>query len=314
MEQGGTYVALQETGRHTMTEKDAWPIESLTGFHVKQIRPMGGFVSILPDQPMFTKLAGQNFENEGKSIDYSGYNFADKCIALEPVAPGTQALARYRDGAIAIGMRTLGKGRVIVLGSPFWRDSYDRAGMWWPGDGQNAFLQDLLTGLGLPPDVPGRHAESLAGPLRRQQRHGRIPAALQSRATKTRRRSRRTGTLPVPITQIFDPKTGQTVDAKIDGSTAHLSQTLQPLETRILARQSQRPPADTVADWYAIWRRPGRSPCRAIPSPIRRACRSTMRVSTPQGGKIVETASVTPERLAALSSAADSGKRTGTRT
>ena len=305
VEQGGTFVALQETGRHTMTEKDAWPIESLTGFHVKEVRPMGGFLSILPDQPIFTKLAGQNFENEGKSIDYSGYNFADKCLALEAAAPGTQALARYRDGTIAIGMRTLGKGRVIVLGSPFWRDSYDKAGMWWPGDGQNAFLQDLLTGLGLPPDVPADTQKVWRD--RYVANNGTEEYLLLfNPGDKDPQTFTTDWNTSSPIAQIFDPKTGQTVEAKVDGSTAHLAQTLQPLETRILAVQSQRPPADTVSDWYASlaldWKKslPGHTVTYPKGLPVYYA------PCVPGGGKIVESASVTPARLTALTAGADS--------
>ncbi|MEI8196281.1 MAG: hypothetical protein WCI73_10260, partial [Phycisphaerae bacterium] len=63
VEAGGTYVALQETGRHTFTKRDAWPISDLTGFTVNEVRPMAGTISILADQPLFKKLAGRNFYN-----------------------------------------------------------------------------------------------------------------------------------------------------------------------------------------------------------------------------------------------------------
>ena len=305
VEQGGTFVALQETGRNTPTEKDAWPIEALTGFHVKQIRPMGGFVSILPDQPLFKTLAGQNFQNEGRSTDYSGYNFADKCLALEPVVPGTQVIARYRDGAIAIGMRKLGKGRVIVLGSPFWRDSYDRAGMWWPGDGQNAFLQDLLTGLGLPPDVPADTQKVWRD--RYIANNGTEEYLLlfnpDDKAPQTLTAD---WNASFPLTQVFDPKTGTVVAAKIDGSTAHVTETLQPLETKILAVQSTAAPVGTVSAWYTdlavTWRqsRPGRTVTYPKGLPVYYADFSAA------GGKVVEEASVTPERLTTLTTNPDS--------
>lgn len=307
VEQGGTYIALQETGRHTLTQRDAWPIQSLSGFRVKQIRPMGGFVSILPDQPLFTKLAGQNFENEGKSIDYSGYNFADMCIALQPVAPGTQAIARYRDGEIAIGMRTLGKGRVIVLGSPFWRDSYDQIGMWWPGAGQNAFLEDLFAGLGLPPDVPANTEKVWRD--RYLANNGTEEYLLLFNPSATDPQTFTTDwNTSFPITQIVDPKTGQPMTATINGSAAHLSETLQPYETKILATQSPRPPSDTVSDWFgdlaATWQgtQPGQTVTYPKGLPVYYAGFDA------QGGKVVDTASVTPERLTALSSSADSGE------
>lgn len=301
VEQGGTYVALQETGRHTPTERDAWPIQALSGFKVKEVRPMGGFVSILPDQPIFSKLAGQNVENEGKSVDYSGYNFADLCTVLEPAAPGTQVLARYRDGEIAIGLRTLGRGRVIVLGSPFWRDSHDQDGMWWPGAGQNAFLQDLLTGLGLPPDVP---AETQSVWRDRYVANNGTeeylllfnPSGSEPQTFTTDWNAR------FPISQVFDPKTGQPFAAKIEGRTAHLSVTLQPYETKILATQSPRPPADTVSDWYSdletTWQGtlPGHTVSYPAGLPVYYAAFG------PVSGKVVSETLVTPERLAALSS------------
>ena len=301
VEGGGTYVALQETGRHTLTARDAWPIQALSGFKVKEVRPMGGFVSILPDQPLFTKLAGQNFENEGRSIDYSGYNFADVCTVLEPVAPGTQALARYRDGGIAIGMRKLGKGRVIVLGSPFWRDSDDQAGMWWPGAGQNAFLQDLLAGLGLPPDVP---ADTQAVWRDRYvANNGTEEYLILFNPSEREAQSFHTDwNASFPISQVFDPKTGQPFPAMVNGRTAHLSLTLQPYETKILATQSPRPPADTVSDWYSdlatTWKGtwPGHTASYPPGLPVYYAAFGAV------SGKVVTETSVTPERLASLSS------------
>ena len=301
VEGGGTYVALAETGRHTLTERDAWPITSLSGFRVKEVRPMGGFVSILNDQPLFTKLAGQNFENEGKSVDYSGFNYADQCLALEPVAPGTQAIARYRDGAIAIGLRRLGRGRVIVLGSPFWRDSYDRAGTWWPGAAQETFLQDLLTGLGVPPDVPA----SSPTPVWRDRyvaTNGAEEFLLLFNPGETT-----TETVTAdwhtrsPITQVFDPKTGLPFPVKINDTGAQVTVTLAPYETKILATQSARPPTDTVSDWYDAlstrWQ--GTAPGHKA---IRPALPEFYALFPSGAGKVVDTASVTPERLAALSS------------
>ena len=304
VEQGGTFVAIQETGRHTLTERDAWPIESLTGFKVSQVRPMGGFVSILDDQPLFTKLRGKNFLNEGRSIDYSGYNYADTCIALEPIAPGTQAIARYRDGSIAIGLRQLGKGRVVVLGSPFWRDSYDQAGVWWPGAGQNEFVTDLLTGLGVPPDVPADTQKVWRD--RYVANNGAEEYLLLFNPGEKDTQSFTTDWhASFPITQVFDPKTGQPVTAAIDGSTAHLSVSLEPLETKILAVQSPRPPSDTVSDWYGdlsvTWK--ASPPGNVVSYPDVPVYYVDF---APGSGKVVDTASMTPERLASLSSSVDS--------
>jgi hypothetical protein len=304
VEAGGTFVALQETGRHTLTERDAWPIESLTGFKVQQIRPMGGFVSILDDQPLFSKLRGKTFLNEGRSIDYSGYNYADLCTVLEPMAPGTEAIARYRDGSIAIGLRRLGMGRVVVLGSPFWRDSYDQAGVWWPGPGQNEFVQDLLTGLGVPPDVPADTQKVWRD--RYIANNGTEEyLVLFNPGDKDPQTFTTDWNASFPISQVFDPKTGEPVACPIDGSTAHLSLTLQPLETKILAVQSARPPTDSVADWYhdlaVTWKASLPGQTVAYPDVPR------YYVDFQAGsGKVVATTTVTPERLARLSSSIDS--------
>ena len=303
VEQGGTFVAIQETGRHTLTERDAWPIESLTGFKVRQVRSMGGFVSILDDQPLFTKLRGKNFLNEGRCIDYSGYNYADTCIALEPIAPGTQAIARYRDGSIAIGLRQLGKGRVVVLGSPFWRDSYDKAGMWWPGPDQNDFVTDLLTGLGVPPDVPA-DTEKVWRDRYIANNGAEEYLVLFNPSEKDTQSFTTDWHASFPISQIFDPKTGQPVTAAIDGSKAHLSLSLEPLETKILAVPSQRPPADTVSDWYEdlsiTWK--ASAPGHTVSYPDIPHFYADF---TGWTGRVIDTAAVTPERLANLSSSMD---------
>jgi hypothetical protein len=250
VEAGGTFVALQETGRSTFTKKDAWPISDLTGFAVREVRPMEGSVTIMRDQPLFKNLAGKTFYNRGKCIDYSDYNFADKCVVLDPVAPGTQAIARYKDGAIAIGMRKLGKGRVIVLGSPFWRDSYDNSGLWTPGEGQSVFLEDLLAGLGLKPlatadnhDIWREHYVATNGTEEY--------LALWN-PTDTEKTTTFEWTTVKPAGSLFDPKNGQAIPGQIDGNKVRLENLkLAPYETLIVATQSVQPPQNSLSDWFA---------------------------------------------------------------
>ena len=259
VEAGGTFVALQETGRHTPFKRDAWPITDLTGFKVREVRPMTGTVNILYDQPLFTTLAGKSFLNQGSSVDYSSYNYADKCVALEPVAPDTQVIARYGDGAIAIGMRKLGKGRVVVLGSPFWRDSYDKQGVWWPGEGQNAFLEDILHGLGLKP-------LATADTHKVWREH-----YLANNGTEEYLALWNPYSDPVtfsadwttvhPVQSLYDPKNGQPIaEGSIKDTSVHLEKiTLAPLETRVVAAAVTRKPTEALNDWfakYALWYRP----------------------------------------------------------
>ena len=304
VEEGGTFVALQETGRSTFTEANSWPIDSLSGFKVKEVRPMSGFLTILDDQSLFKSLAGQNFENEGRSIDYSGYNYADKCVALEPVAGNTEAIARYRDGAIAIGVHRLGKGKVVVLGSPFWRDSYDNAGLWTPGQQQDAFLTDLLTGLGVSPDVPSDN-DNVWKDRYVANNGSEEYLMLWNPSPTTPQTLNSDWTTQYPADTVFDPKTGLSYPAQISGNSIRISASLKPLESLILAVQSKRPPADAVGDWYAktaLWWKAS--------LPGKAATRPDLPVFTQSftagDAKIVSSASVTPERLEQLSINSDS--------
>ena len=259
VEAGGTFVALQETGRHTPIQRDAWPITDLTGFKVREVRPMTGTVNILQQQSLFTTLAGKSFFNKGTSIDYSGYNYADKCVALEPVAPGTEVIARYGDGGIAIGLRHLGKGRVVVLGSPFWRDSYDKQGVWWPGESQNVFLEDILHGLGLKPlatadthKVWREHYLANNGTEEYLAMWNPYPDPVTF--------STDWNTVH-PVQSVYDPKNGQPMAAAtIKDNSVHLEKiTLAPYETLVAAADVTRKPTEALNDWfthYALWWRP----------------------------------------------------------
>jgi hypothetical protein len=259
VEAGGTFVALQETGRHTPFQRDAWPIDDLTGFKVREVRPMTGIVNILQQQSLFTALAGKTFFNRGSSIDYSGYNYADKCVALEPVASGTEVIARYGDGGIAIGLRHLGKGRVVVLGSPFWRDSYDKAGVWWPGEDQDLFLEDILHGLGLKPlatadthKVWREHYLANNGTEEYLAMWNPYPDPVTFSTDWT---------TVHPVQAVYDPKNGQPMtNATVQDNQVHLDNvTLAPYETLVAAAAVTRKPTDALNDWFAheaLWWRP----------------------------------------------------------
>jgi hypothetical protein len=259
VEAGGTFIALQETGRHTPTERDAWPITDLTGFKVREIRPMTGTVNILQQQSLFTALAGKSFYNKGSSIDYSNYNYADKCVVLDPVADGTEVIARYGDGGVAIGLRHLGKGRVVVLGSPFWRDSFDKQGVWWPGEGQCAFIEDLLHGLGLKPlatadthKVWREHYLANNGTEEYLTMWNPYPDPVTFSTDWT---------TVNPVQSVYDPKNGQPLpSSSFKDNSVHLDKiTLAPYETLVAAAAVTRKPTDALNDWfkhYALWNRP----------------------------------------------------------
>ena len=249
VEAGGTFVAIQETGRHTFTHKDAWPMSDVTGFTVRETRPMEGAVTIAREQPIFQKLAGKTFYNRGKSIDYSNSNFADKCLVLEPAVPEARALARYQDGSIAAGIRTLGKGRVITLGSPFWRDSYDKAGLWWPGEGQCEFLEDLFAGLGLKPLAKAdNHAFWREHYVAKNGTEEYLALWNPYDVEKT---ASLEWTTVHPAGALYDPKDGSPIPGTVNGNTVRLDKLkLAPYETLIVATQPAQPPQSAVATWF----------------------------------------------------------------
>jgi hypothetical protein len=154
---GGTFVAVSDTGQHDLLQPDTWPIEKLTGFKVVGQRE-NSMVTVLPGNPVLKRLAGLTFNGNGIAVNWMGQNhLADSSVALAPQDGDGVALARWADGSVAVGMRRLGKGRVVVLGSSFWRSMSDRAGSGVSLNGtvQTTFLNDIFAGLGIrkPADI-----------------------------------------------------------------------------------------------------------------------------------------------------------------
>jgi hypothetical protein len=176
----------------------------------------------------------------------------------------------------------------------------------WPGPGQNAFVQDLLEGLGVPPDVPANTQAVWRD--RYVANNGTEEYLVLWNPSDTDAQHFTTDWhTSFPATQVFDPKTGQAVAAQIEGTSIRLSQSLEPLETRILAVQSQRAPADTVAHWWtktAEWWKASR-PGHTVSYPELPVFYAAF---PPGAGKVVDTAAATPEALAALSSAPGSAE------
>ena len=112
IERGGIFIALHQTGRHSRTTPDAQPLSRLTGWRA------------------VPHAAGK--------LSWADREFTGSGVALEP-APGSVAVARWNDGAIAIASRRIGKGQIVQLGSSFWRN----------GKIEAEFLERLLTELGV---------------------------------------------------------------------------------------------------------------------------------------------------------------------
>lgn len=100
---GGIFITWGQTGRHTSTEEDAWPISQLTGYKVTAL-----------DQPArHVRLAdGQQFlatDPWNATKTFSG-------MTLEKQAAECSDLVQWADGTTAVGLRPLGKGFVVATG------------------------------------------------------------------------------------------------------------------------------------------------------------------------------------------------------
>jgi hypothetical protein len=149
---GGTFVTLPFTGRSEPSAPDSWPIQALTGCQIKTVRTPGpgkGTITIAQDQPLFKELAGKSFPDAGSSMDWQ--DFEHNLISTE-LTPGAdcQVVATFENGTPAIVVHKLGAGRVIALGSAFWRHAHDVKGLWWTDELESTFFRDLLNGIGQP--------------------------------------------------------------------------------------------------------------------------------------------------------------------
>jgi len=151
VEKGGTFVALHDTGQHGLLDADSWPMGQLTGFKAVATSKKGK-IRFEKNLPLFRGWEGKEFEGEGSSLDWKDTESAkDVSLGLRPSAKDAIALARWEDGTVAVGMRPIGKGRVMVLGSTFWRSGRDLggSGMWRTQDVERTFFESLFKDLGV---------------------------------------------------------------------------------------------------------------------------------------------------------------------
>jgi hypothetical protein len=129
VENGGTYVALHQTGQDSSLIANSQPLSRLTGLVTTP--HAAGSLRIVNDPPVLAAWAGREFRSDGVTLA-----LAPAAVA-GPGAPPT-VIARWADGSVAMAERRIGKGRVIQLGATFWREGV-----------KLEFLQRFLTDLGV---------------------------------------------------------------------------------------------------------------------------------------------------------------------
>ncbi len=146
VEQGGTFVALPPSGRHTPLVRDRQPLAAVSGFKVDH-RPMKGTIRFTDNCPAFPLWQGKSFDGTGNAKDWKARQCAGG-VRLEPSRPDVRVIAKWADGSPAVGIRRIGKGRIVTMGSGFWRNGRDVRGKWLP-DSRNLLLEELAEQLGV---------------------------------------------------------------------------------------------------------------------------------------------------------------------
>ncbi len=111
--QGGVFVTYGQTGRHDPVRPDSWPISRLTGYEVAGVNGWneGKAFHRVPGD----KVLGPSGE---ESTTHSGG------LRLKKHAPDCQDLLAWEDGSTAVGMRPLGKGWIVHVGTALAGDSF----------------------------------------------------------------------------------------------------------------------------------------------------------------------------------------------
>lgn len=122
--EGGTFVTLVHSGRHSPTQFDSWPIEQLTGYHVLTIEKYGADGHGLHFDDPNAPDAGSNTQQVYLAPNQTIYKQRDAWmfspyitgLRMKKVNNDTQDLLTWQDGTVAVGLRKIGKGSIIEFG------------------------------------------------------------------------------------------------------------------------------------------------------------------------------------------------------
>jgi hypothetical protein len=249
---GGTYVTLPFTGRSEPSAPDSWPISAITGCTVTKLRTPGpgtGTVTIGQDQTILKGLAGKSFPDDGSDKEGNGFEHNFLSTELKP-GPDCQVIAKYEDGTAAIVVHTLGKGRVVVLGSTFFNHIQDKKGIWLPDQQDSDFFRDLFTGLGF--SSPNWTTDRLVLTQRYRTNNGLDDAVVLDNFAG----ADRTVDLHVVVDQkpekVYRVAMNEVTEVPftMDGNTVTVAQQAIPKEEVQMYYFRSHPPENAVAHWW----------------------------------------------------------------
>jgi len=141
---GGVFVAQHHTGRNTPEIRDAWPLPVAFGLRVRDSK--GGKIRFSEKQNLFPNQRGKQFGGYGAAITHTG-EMLTGAVAMQ--GKNVIPVAKWEDGSLAIAEVPYGKGRFIMLGSPFYLSFRDDAGKWLNEEKRQELLAELLASLGI---------------------------------------------------------------------------------------------------------------------------------------------------------------------
>ena len=145
VENGGTFLALPFSGQHSVLKQNAQLLSGISGFCYDA--RMRGSIRFTDSQNVFPEWKGKTLNGDGNALDWKSIQ-GSFGVRLIPCRLDVEVLAHWKDGSPAIGVRNLGKGRIITLGSPFFRNGRDTGRIWLP-DRYNHVLESLFSQLGV---------------------------------------------------------------------------------------------------------------------------------------------------------------------
>ena len=153
---GGVFVAQHHTGQHTGTRLDAWPLAARLGLTItpKWVSALNynswplEKIRFTEDQSIFPSLRGKEYEGSGVSIDYLNTKRGG-AIGISGHASNIRPIAFWKDGTMAITEVSLGRGKIILMGTPFMLHIKDENGKWFNGLQLNGFVAEMLASLGV---------------------------------------------------------------------------------------------------------------------------------------------------------------------
>jgi len=177
VKEGGTFVALHNTGRHSDEATNTWPLATALGLRIQDHLTTPGDVHQWPtakirftrEQALIPSLQGKEMEGSGISIDAAG-NTAVGAVRITGDAPNVSPVATWEDGTMAVCEVALGKGRVIWMGTPFYLRIKDDAGRWTNAKERQALFKELLTALEVP--LPAASANPEVWVEKRESKNG----------------------------------------------------------------------------------------------------------------------------------------------